>query len=686
MRKEINIRSKIAKFFAFITLFSYFSVALPVRADAPYRTFTLDGNGMLVETQTAYLPVDRINMIGDLRLNGASDLQIVNDIMYIADTENRRVLVADLEGNLIRVVGEGILDTPRGIFVTEDHRLYVADERNRLIHVFDENGDLVIEYGRPDHPLFGEDAPFIPQKVVVDNRQNIFVISQGNTNGIIQLSQANEGEFLGYFGVNRARITLMGIFRDLIFNEEQRQLLFPIVPATTTNLDIDARGLVHTVTEGDGVEMLEKLNMAGNDMLGDTAWFANPSDVLVGPYGNIFVATASGFIVEYTSEGEVLFIFGGQDNGDQRVGLFHTVSAIALDSEHRLFVLDRQMNEIQIFERTEFAEIVHEALVYYQEGLYLQSMEPWQRVIEMNSLFDFAQVGLGEALFQAHDYEGALAAFRSGLHRRGYSDAFWEIRNIWLRSNLGTVFYVLAIVVVAHQVIKRLDRKKHILQPVRKGLGFVGNIKIIKEMNFIWTFIKRPVDGYYGIKYENKVSMLSTTLWLVLMIVIFLFNRYQTGFLFRQVLDGQYNVGLDIIMLLGVFVLVLSSHYLVATVTEGEGKLRQVYSGIVYSLMPFALLIPFATILSNVLTFNEFFVLTFTYTFAFGWVGVLLVIMIKELHNFSIKEVFKNIMVTIFTALMFVLIIFIVYVLFMQFYGFISAVIREVVHRFGTPI
>jgi len=656
------------------------------RADAPYRTFTVDGNGVLVETQTAYLPVNRINMIGDLRMNGASDLQIVNDIMYIADSENGRILVADLEGNLIRTVGEGILSVPRGIFVTNDHRLYVADEWERLVFVFDETGEFVTYYGRPDHPLFGDNAPFIPQKVVVDNRGNIFVISQGNTNGIIQLSQANNGEFLGYFGVNRARITLLGMFRDLIFNEEQRQQLFPIVPATTTNMDIDSRGLIHTVTEGDGLEMLEKLNMAGNDMLGPTLSFENPTDVLVGPYGNIFVATASGFIIEYTSEGQVLFIFGGQDNGDQRVGLFHTVSAIALDSQHRLYVLDRQMNEIQIFERTEFAKTVHEALIYYQDGLYLQSMEPWQRVLEMNSLFDFAQVGIGEAMFQYHDYEGALRAFRSGLNRQGYSQAFWEIRNVWLRQNLPTVFYVGGVLFITNKIIKYVDKKKGILTPVKNVVARVFAVRIIKELNFIWTFIKRPIDGFYGIKHENRVSMTSTTIWFVVLIGIFLFNRYQTGFLFRTVLDGQYNVGLDILFLVGAFILVLSSHYLVSTVTEGEGKFKQVYSGLVYSMMPFVMLIPPATLLSNVLTFNERFLLTFTYTFAFLWVFVLIIIMIKELHNYEIKQVVKNIFVTIFTALLFILIIFIVYVLFMQFYGFAVAVFREAVHRFGTQI
>lgn len=657
-----------------------------VEASAPYKTFTFDGAGRFVETQTAYLPVGTINRIGDLSLNDASDLVIVDDLMYIADTENSRILVADLDGGLIQIIGEEILTIPRGIFVTEEQRIYVADEGNQMIHVFSQEGELIVEYGRPDHPLFGDHTPFLPQKLVVDPRGNIYVISQGNTYGIIQLSQANHGEFLGYFGVNQARTNLMGMFRELIFTEEQREQLFPTVPATTTNIAIDDRGIIHTVTRGDDGEMLKKLNMAGNDLLGPTQSIENPTDVLVGPYRNIIVATASGYLIEYTSEGDVLFVFGGQDNGDQRAGLFNTVTGIALDSQHRLYVLDSRKNEIQIFERTEFATLVHEALVYYQEGLYYESKAPWLQVIEMNSLFDFAQVGLGEALFKAEQYEAALATFRGGLDPRGYSDAFWEVRNAWLRSNLGSIFYLTLGGYTVQKVIKYLDRRNQILNVVRQGVTKLKKIKLVRELNFIWFFIKHPIDGYYGIKNEHKVSILSTTIWLIIMIGVYIVNRYRSGFLFRQVYDGYYTVGADILFLVAGFVLLVSSHYLVATITEGEGKLSHVYSGVVYSFMPHVLLIPFATLMSNFLTINEIFLLTFTYTVAYGWVLVLLVIMIKEIHNFSMREVFKNIFITIFTALIFMLIIFIVYVLFLQVYSFVSAILGEVVHRLGNSI
>ena len=411
-------------------------------ANTPYTTYTANGYGEYVETQTAYIPVRSIRLIDELSFSGASDMQITDDnIMYIADTGNKRIIVSDLEGNLIRLVGEGILGTPTGIFVTEDHTLYVADETNERVYVFSTSGELVKEYGKPDHPLFGDNSTFKPQKVAVDKRGSIYVISKGNSNGIIQLSQANNGEFLGYFGVNDARIDLMGIFRDLVFTDEQKSQLKSTAPVTTNNLTIDHKGLIYTITQGEGYKTLKKLNMAGTDMLGGAPYDDYPGDVIVGSIGNIFVTSTNGYIYEYTSEGQLLFVFGGRDNGDQRVGLFKTVSSITMDSNQWLYVLDQEKNEIQIFEPTEFANLVHKALVLYEEGHYLESKQPWLDVIEMNSLFDFAKVGLGEALFKEEIYDEAQVAFKQGLDISGYSDSFWEIRNVWLKTNLVSLFF-----------------------------------------------------------------------------------------------------------------------------------------------------------------------------------------------------------------------------------------------------
>ena len=66
-----------------------------VKADqATSYTYTLDDKGEYIRTQDAYLP-DRT--LSELGLSSPSDLFIdANDLMYIADTGNRRIIIYDI--------------------------------------------------------------------------------------------------------------------------------------------------------------------------------------------------------------------------------------------------------------------------------------------------------------------------------------------------------------------------------------------------------------------------------------------------------------------------------------------------------------------------------------------------------------------------------------------------------------
>ena len=55
----------------------------------------------------------------------------------------------------------------------------------------------------------------------------------------------------------------------------------------------------------------------------------------------------------------------------------------------------------------------------------------------------------------------------------------------------------------------------------------------------------------------------------------------------------------------------------------------------------------------------------------------MLFIMVKEIHNYSFSETVRNILTTLFTMAMFLLIAYILYVLFNQLYEFILAVVQE---------
>ena len=75
-------------------------------ADAPYKTYTVDGYGTITETQTAYLPYKTITKVGEETLVGPTDFTLLDDgYMYVLDSGNKRVVVADPDYNLVMKIG-----------------------------------------------------------------------------------------------------------------------------------------------------------------------------------------------------------------------------------------------------------------------------------------------------------------------------------------------------------------------------------------------------------------------------------------------------------------------------------------------------------------------------------------------------------------------------------------------------
>jgi sugar lactone lactonase YvrE len=113
-------------------------------------------------------------------------------------------------------------------------------------------------------------------------------------------------------------------------------------------------GLGHVVYKfspgGELLLTLGKRGVAGDGR--DT--FRQPSDVLVAPSGDIFVADGHGSgennrIVKFAPDGTYMMEWGSTGNGN---GKFSDPHGLAMDLQGRLFVADRANNRIQIFDQS----------------------------------------------------------------------------------------------------------------------------------------------------------------------------------------------------------------------------------------------------------------------------------------------------------------------------------------------
>lgn len=75
------------------------------------------------------------------------------ELLYVSDASKNRIAVFTLQGELVKIIGEGKLYSPQGVAVTADGRLLVAEPLMARVSIFATDGNLLETYGeRGDLP------------------------------------------------------------------------------------------------------------------------------------------------------------------------------------------------------------------------------------------------------------------------------------------------------------------------------------------------------------------------------------------------------------------------------------------------------------------------------------------------------------------------------------------------------
>lgn len=647
-----------------------------VSAAPPYLTWTKGPGGSYVITQAAYEPSHLLRT----EMRSPEDLYIDEEgAFYIADTGNSRIIY--VSGDEEHIIGEDVLSRPTGVFARDD-RIYVADYGSSSIYIFEKDGTLVSEFGRPDEALFGANTRFAPRRLVVDARENIYVLSEGSVNGIMQLTA--EGTFMGYVGSNQVAFTPLQNLQRSFFTEAQMAQLFRSVPPSPSGLAIDDRGLIHTVTTGQSpTEAIKKFSVAGENLFAGGMDSASSTllDMAVSPRGNVLTLDRDGYIDEYDSYGNLIFRFGGSATGLERFGVLSEPTAIALDPNDIIYVLDAGKQVIQVYRPTDFAREIHLGLTLFREGLYVEGEEYWTNILRGNSSFTLAYQALANANFKRRNNDTALTMYELAEDKQGYSEAFWEIRNDWLQANLATIIIVLAAALILWRILKALDRRKGIFKPFRRFRDKLMEVRFIREVSYMFYWMRHPMDGAYEMKRNNRFSVLSATFVLLLVLAWQITDVYVTSYLFSALSVYDTSILNEILVVLIPFLLFVGSNYLVSTIRDGEGRIKDVYRASAYSLAPYAIFALPLQFLTNGLTYNEAFIYDFLRFVIIAWCVVLLVTSLMQTHNYSFREVLMNLALTVFTMILFVLVFVLMFLLITQETTFIRTIFEEVLLR-----
>ncbi|MDZ4196458.1 MAG: hypothetical protein U1C51_04315 [Candidatus Izemoplasmatales bacterium] len=689
---------------ALLSSLSLFTNVPQVEAMSAYKTYTVDRNNRLAETNEAYEAMFMLRMLSDgSTLKSAKDLFIdSDDYLYIADTGNKRIVILNQDLTLLHSFGTDHLIKPLGITVVDD-LIYVADYGYGnvatdlgaiYVYAFDKTKTLTFEaislihtYSTPSSPLLTQDGfIFRPMKIAVDANKTMYVVNEGTTSGVLMINENNR--FINYFASNKVEITLGERIQRILYQNNESVYLTKNIPSPVLNIAADPSGYFYTVTQKQTTNSLgdniKKVNIGGVNYFKDLMFvFTDIVDVTPGRVGNVYAVTSAGFIAEYDNQGNLLFLFGGKGTGLDKLGLFLSASAIAIDTNNNLYVLDdhSSRNSIQVFRQTPFAAQVHEALDLYNQARYIESIDVWNEVLRYNSMLDMAYRGKGLGHLMNEEYELALELFKIAHDKEHYSEALWELRNLWMMDHMSELLYGLFGIIVLLVLFGWWKKKTHVLSSIQEKIAPVLALPLIKETLFMFYFLKHPSDACYEVKAKNKVSMTSAWFVIALIFVLYILSILLTGFIFNNVIPEETILVKEALSLLLPILIFIIANYLMSSLMEGEGTFKATFINTIGAMMPIFILFPLAIVFSNFITYNESFLYTMTLSVMLGWMAILLFFNIKETHNYSVSQTIVNLLLTFLMMVILIVVLLMIYLMIAQVLGFGTDIIKEVILR-----
>jgi hypothetical protein len=344
-------------------------------------------------------------------------------------------------------------------------------------------------------------------------------------------------------------------------------------------------------------------------------------------------------------------------------------------------VLDGEKSFLQSFEPTEYASQIYAAINLFNQGEYEQATVLWERVLRLNQMSVLAHNGIGMNYMYTEQYDEAMFHFKIAGNRFYYSQAFWEVRNKWLQTNLGNVLLGGIILAFLLAITRKARRKSDWLRPVKNVLHKIASIKIISDVLFMFAFLRHPIDSFYDLKTSRKGSIKGALIILGLFFLVFIWYMLGKGFIYQLIAIEDVDMQSVIIGFFSIIFLAILCNYLVSSINDGEGSFTQLIKMVAYSLAPIMIIYVAIIGLSYVLTYNETFLLQTLQQGAILWTGVNLYLGIQEVHNYSVKESIRSIVLTLVFILIIALVLLIVIIMTEQVYMFFEAIIKEVIRN-----
>jgi len=680
-------------------IISFFSVSISASGTEiiPYESYTYwenfngSGSRKAILNRPMYEPKKAIYgvTLGVKSFNELTDVHSAsNGKTYILDGGSSRLCILDKNYNLDKeICGQGKtgFTGAQGVFVDELGAIYIADTDNKRVLVMDDNGEVLREILLPQSELVPEGFQYSPIKVAVDSRGYIYVLSDGSFYGALLFSP--QETFLGFYGSNTVNAGIeqafTTIWKKLFSNNAKRAGSKRTLPYQFTDINIDSDNFVWTSTGKTERDVnipgqIRWLSPGGDDIINTSRFnFADEGqgkvqDILgisLDSQGYIYALDSTyGRVFLYDRECHMLSAFcGGIGEGNQ-TGTFRLARALAVNGDDVL-VCDASKNNVTVLGITTYGRLVQDIQALTLDGKYLQAKEGWEQVLSLDRNNQLAYSGLAKAAYMNKDYRLAIEYSKIALDRKTYSQAFEFVRREFLMTHFIWVF-PLALVIISCLVALMIYTSKRKTVLVKND-----------AVRLMLSTITHPFGTFNEIKEKKKGSVWLCVMILLLFYVFSILEITEGGFLFVYFDASNFNSLIVLFRTVGLILLWVVVNWSISTLFEGKGSMREILIITCYSLIPIVIGSAVFIALSNVVLPTEVGFLQVISTIAQISTFVLLAIGSMIIHNFSLGKFIGTSILTLIGMGIVIFIIFIIGVLLQQFWVFLVTLFMEAVYR-----
>lgn len=696
------------------------SVSASAEMAVPYESYTYTYEGEPVESPHGTVP-ERVIYGTDY---GIGALKEPNDIfvgdngyMYIADTGNSRIVILNGNDEYVTSISsfmnedrEDALSLPGGLCVTDEY-LYVADTGNKRVLEFETQS---FSLNRVIPAPGEEDLPtgfnYTPASVAVNKAGKIYVLSTGSTYGILALN--SNGSFESFVGAQTVVPNLIERFWRLFMTDEQKRRTVKSIPANYSNIAIDDIGFIYLtsipadeVTAASAIAyrstdsnyaLLKKLNYNGDDILSRHGFFSPSGDVKItfdsstdtenSEYGISYITDIAlqengsyslgdkkrNKIFTYDENGNLLYAFGGTG---YRAGQFVQISSLAYRGD-KLYVLDRVTGGITVFAPTDYGRLISSAIANTADREYDAAVEDWKKVLQYNAGFDSAYIGIADSMMKSGDYKNAMEYYKMANSVENYSKAYAKYRKELLSDYVLLIPVAVIVICILISLFLKFAKKYN-----KEHSSVTERGKFLPTLMYSFYIIFHPMDGFWDLKNEKRGGYRAASVILAAFAVSMLARALCYGYIFNTSYGKDINVFLYIGVILLIVALWCIANWCLTSLTNGKGKLGEIFMATCYGLLPLAIMNIPAIILSNILTLNEGMFVTLFVAIGTVWSVFLLICATMSIHEYSFG---KNILIILCTLLAMALIAFVGFLfvnLLGRMYTFILNLYNEITFR-----